>query len=167
MNDLLGKKAEEQIKKWLDRPEDGYDFERIPDQMSGLYGSKNISDFTLYKHPYKYWIESKASYENRISFSVLSDIQYTGLMKKSQIPGVFGVVIFLFATHKRAIIMDIRQIDALKSIGKCSINIDKIDIWNFKYAEIQIIPNSRKQLLDYTGNFELNWRLANYGNWDI
>ena len=33
-DDGLGKKAEQKIKEWLDRPEDGYSFDRIPDQMT-------------------------------------------------------------------------------------------------------------------------------------
>ena len=40
MNDNLGKKAETKIKEWLDKP--NLDFNRIPDQMTGLNGSKNI-----------------------------------------------------------------------------------------------------------------------------
>lgn len=155
MNDLLGKKAEEQIKKWLDRPEDGYDFERIPDQMSGLYGSKNISDFTLYKYPYKYYVESKATWEDAFPFDMLTETQYTGLMKKSQIPGVFGVVIVLFASYKRAFIFDIREIDKRNKSGKKSLNIKKIDKWGIKYKEIETIPNNRKNFLDYIGEFSL------------
>ena len=46
-NDGLGKAAEAKIKQWLDRPDSGYSFDRIPDQLSGMYGSKNICDFTL------------------------------------------------------------------------------------------------------------------------
>ena len=42
MNDGLGKQAEQKIREWLDRPEDGYCFDRIPDQMNGFYGSKNV-----------------------------------------------------------------------------------------------------------------------------
>ena len=155
MNDLLGKKAEEQIKKWLDRPEDGYDFERIPDQMSGMYGSKNICDFTLYKYPYKYYVESKATWEDTFPFDMLTETQYTGLMKKSQIPGIFGVVIVLFASYKRAFIFDIQEIDKRNKLGKKSLNIKKIDKWGIKYKEIQTIPNSRKNFLDYTGEFSL------------
>lgn len=36
MSDLtqLGKKAEAKIKEWLDRPQDGYCFLRVPDQMT-------------------------------------------------------------------------------------------------------------------------------------
>lgn len=30
----VGKEAEKKIKEWLDRPEDGYSFDRLPDQMT-------------------------------------------------------------------------------------------------------------------------------------
>ena len=40
--DLLGKKAEKKIKEWLDKSEEGYCFDRIPDQMTGFFGSKGI-----------------------------------------------------------------------------------------------------------------------------
>ena len=47
-NDGLGKEAEKKIREWLDKPEDGYSFDRIPDQMTGFYGSKNMCDFTCF-----------------------------------------------------------------------------------------------------------------------
>lgn len=34
VHDNLGKDAERKIKEWLDRPEAGYDFQRLPDQMT-------------------------------------------------------------------------------------------------------------------------------------
>ena len=155
MNDGLGKAAERKIREWLDRPEDGYSFDRLYDQMSGLYGSRNICDFTAYRFPSIYYIESKATWEDRFDFSMISENQYEGLLKKSHIPGVYGWVIVLFATHKRAFILDIREIAELKQLGKKSINIKKIDTWGIKYAEIQTIPNNRKKLLDYTGEIEV------------
>lgn len=53
IHDDLGKKSEQKIREWLDRPEQGYCFDRIPDQMTGFYGPKNICDFTLFKSPNK------------------------------------------------------------------------------------------------------------------
>lgn len=149
----IGKKAEKKIKEWLDRPEEGYCFDRIPDQMTGFYGSKNICDFTLFKSPYMYYIESKATYEDRFDFSMLTDKQHDGLLDKSKIRNVFGLVIVLFVSYKRAFILDIRDIERLEKDGKKSINIKKIDKWAIPYKEIQTIPNNRKSLLDYTGEF--------------
>jgi hypothetical protein len=89
MNDNLGKKAERKIAQWLDRPSEGYCFDRIPDQLTGFYGSRNISDFTLFKSPYMYYIESKATWEDRFNFSMISEYQYENLLLKSKIENVF------------------------------------------------------------------------------
>lgn len=153
-DDGLGKKAEAKIRQWLDRPNDGYAFDRIPDQMSGLFGSKNICDFTCFKSPYMFYIESKATYEDRFDFSMLTPTQHDGLLEKSRIDNVFGIVIVLFALHKRAFVIDIREIKKLEGAGKHSLNITKISKWTCKYSEIKTIPNNRKNLLDYTGDLE-------------
>lgn len=156
MNDdsLSGKKAEKKIKEWLDRPEDGYSFYRIPDQLSGLYGSKNPCDFHLYKYPYEYWIESKATFKDNFAFSKITEYQYDSLLEKSKIRGAYGLVIVLFATYKRAFVLAIQDIDKLiHEKNKKSINITKIDKWEIDYKEIKTIP-SRKELLDYCGEIE-------------
>ena len=150
----VGKKAEKKIKEWLDHPEFGWDFNRIPDQLTGYYGSSNICDFDFYKFPYRYYIESKATYNDRFDFSMITDIQLNGLSAKNQIKGVRGLVIVLFAEYKRAFIFcasDIKRCIS-ENITK-SLNIKKIAKWPIKYAEIETVP-SRKQLLDYTGDIE-------------
>ena len=58
MDNNLGKKAETKIREWLDKQDQGYCFERIPDQLTGFYGSRNICDFYLYVWPNMYYIES-------------------------------------------------------------------------------------------------------------
>lgn len=149
VTDTLGKDAEKKIKEWLDRPDEGYDFQRLPDQMTGFYGSSNICDFVLYKYPNHYWIESKSTWHSRFDFSMLTDNQYDGLLKKSKINGVDGIVIVLFASYQRAFWISIKEIDRLKQSGKKSLNILKIDKWDIDYHEIKTIPNNRKKLLDY------------------
>jgi len=155
MNDTLGKNAEEKITEWLNKPEEGYSFDRIYDQMTGFWGSSNICDFTCFKSPYMYYIESKATWEDRFDFSMLSPTQHDGLKEKAKIPYVRGLVIVLYATHQRAFIFDIRDIVYLEEeLNKKSINIKKLDSYNIPYAEIETIPNKRKRLLDYTGSIE-------------
>lgn len=155
MNDLLGKKAEGKIKEWLDRPDDGYSFDRIPDQMSGQYMvSRNVCDFICYKYPNTYYIESKATWEDRFPFSMIQPHQHEGLLKKSKIEGCFGWVIVLFATYQRAFKFEMQDIAALEEQGIKSLNIKKIEKWKIPYKEIQTIPNNRKDLLDYTGELE-------------
>lgn len=154
MNDGLGKKAEQKIKEWLDRPKDGYSFDRIPDQMSGMYGSSNICDFMLFKSPNQYYIESKATYEDRFDFAQITDNQRTKLLEKSQIKHVFGLVIVLFATYKRAFVLDIQDVQKMIDSGKKSINIKKIESWSIQFPEIRTIENKRKIFLDYAGEIE-------------
>ena len=149
MNDSLGKDAEKKIKEWLDRPEEGYCFDRLPDQMTGFWGSTNICDFTLFKAPNFYYIESKATWQDRFDFSMITDYLYTEMYKKSQIAGVTCYVIVLFATYKRAFAIDIRDIHEYReNHGVKSLNIKKIAKWEVPVKEIKTIL-SRKNLLDY------------------
>lgn len=156
MAESLGKQAERKIREWLDRPEDGYCFYRIPDQMTGFYMvARNIADFFCYKQPNLYFIESKATEQDRFDFSALSDTQRNGLRVKAEIPGVYGLVIVLFAAYKRAFIINIKDIadlvdETTAQLKIKSINIKKISSWSIPYTEIETIP-SRKMLLDYTG----------------
>lgn len=160
MSDTLGKQAEKKIKEWLDRPQDGYCFDRIPDQMTGFYMvSRNVSDFICYKYPNFYYIESKETEHDRFDFSALSDTQRNGLRKKAEIEGVYSLVIVLFATYKRAFIFNIKDIADLidpetAELKVKSVNIKKIDKWTIPYLEIETIP-SRKALLDYTGDLKV------------
>ena len=153
MSESLGKKAEHKIREWLNRPEQGYSFDRIPDQLGGFYGGRNICDFTCFKSPYMYYIESKSTEHDRFAFNSLSDIQYNGLLDKSKIDKVYGLVIVLFINYQRAFIFRIEDIDEMMKTGKKSVNIKKIDKWAIPYVEIPTVQ-SRKMLLDYTGDFE-------------
>lgn len=151
MAESIGKKAEKKIREWLDHPELGYSFDRIPDPIGGYFGQRNICDFTCFKSPYLWYIESKATEQDRFSFDMLTEIQYTGLLGKSRIENVFGIVIVLFVTYQRAFIFNIQDIDKLNQSGKKSLNIKKVDKWNIPYWEIPTIP-SRKTMLDYKGD---------------
>ena len=173
MDNEHGKKAEEKIRLWLDRPDEGYCFDRIPDQMTGMYGSSNICDFDLYKYPNMYYLESKATYEDRFSFSMLTNKQRDGLLLKSQIAGTYGLVVVLFVSYKRAFMINIKDIaefinpelslseqekllrksEIVSQLKVKSINIKKIDKWSIPYKEIRTIP-SRKEFFDYEGEIE-------------
>lgn len=154
MSETIGKKAEKKIQEWLDKPSEGYCFDRIPDQMTGFFGSTNICDFTLFKSPNMYYIESKATEDDRFEFSMIRPTQYSGLLEKSKIENVFGWVIVLFVTYHRAFVLNIQDIKWMEqSLDKHSLNIKKIDKWPIPYKELQTVP-SRKLLLDYIGEVE-------------
>ena len=106
-----------------------------------------------------YYIESKATWDDRFDFSMITEYQHDNLLKKSKISNVFGLIIVLFASYKRAFVIDIREIKRLEDSGIKSLNIKKIAKWPCEYAEIQTIP-SRKQLLDYTGDIEIYVKIA-------
>lgn len=154
-DDGLGKAAEQKLRDWLNRPQDGYAFDRFYDQMSGLYlVSRNVCDFHLYKYPNCYYIESKSTWQSRFEFNLIQEHQLNGLVEKSKIKGCFGWIIVLFASHKRAFKFNAADILELSNSGKKSLNIDKIDSWTIDYKELKTVPNSRKTLLDYTGEIE-------------
>lgn len=154
MGDLtnLGKRAEGKVKEWLDHPEAGFHFRRIPDQLNGFVGSSNISDFYLYKFPYFYYLESKATYSDNFPFSMITDYQHDEMMKASKMEGVKCYVVVLFASYQQAFMFDIRDIDyQVQSGGQKSLNIKKKDKWTLPYITVNTLP-SRKQLLDYDFN---------------
>lgn len=150
MSESIGKKAERKIRDWLNRPEDGYSFDRLPDPCAGFIGQANICDFICYKHPIMMYLESKATEHDRFDFSMLTDVQREGLYNKSQISGCYGLVIVLFVSYQRAFILDIR--DMVES-GLKSLNINKIEKWAIPYVEIPTI-SSRKEMLDYSGEID-------------
>ncbi len=155
MNDDIGKRAEKKLKEWLDRPDKGWCFYRIPDQMTGWYGSNNPCDFIFYRYPNIIFLESKATYHDRFDFSSITDYQRSELTKKSTIGGVYGYVAVLFATHRRAFFFDIRDINKMWDEGHKSVNVNNVKNWTIPYREIEMEENSRKLIPDYKGEFQL------------
>lgn len=95
---------------------------------TGGYLIKNICDFILYKYPYQCFIELKAYKGNTINFSVISDTQYNGLLKMSEVNGIVSGVLFRYNDFNDAYFIDIRVIQSLKQDGHKSIpyNLAKV-----------------------------------------
>ena len=87
-----GKDFENVIKSAFEKV-DGVSIDRLHDQTTGFKGSKNICDFIVYKEPYEYYIECKSVHGNTFPFSNITDTQYSGLLEKSKIQGVFAGII--------------------------------------------------------------------------
>lgn len=85
---------------------------------------------------------------------MITDTQREGLLKKSRIPFVRGIVIVLFASCKRAFMIDIRSIVKSIESGSKSFNINRLNKSQVKMSEIETIQNSRKTFLDYKGDIE-------------
>lgn len=93
-----GKKFEELVERDLKKVE-GLTIDRLPDQMSGMYGSSNVCDFIAYRYPHIYYIECKATKNNAFNISELS--QYDKLKTKIGIPGVrCGVLVWFYNLNK-------------------------------------------------------------------
>lgn len=101
-----------------------------------------------------WYIESKATWEDRFDFVNITDTQRKGLLDKSKIKYVHGVIILLFATYQKAFILDINQIQKLIDDGIKSLNIKKIDKWNIPYAKIETVENNRATYPTYLGDLE-------------
>lgn len=102
-----------------------------------------------------YYIESKATENDRFDFNMLTKTQHDGLLSKAKIPNVFAWVIVLFASYKRAFVINIEDLAWMESsLDKHSLNINRIDQWPIPYCEVETILNTRKNLLDYTGEIE-------------
>ena len=67
--------------------------DRLHDQTNGFKGSQNICDFIVYREPYEYYFECKSVHGASLPFSNITETQWTGLLQKSQIEGVFAGVI--------------------------------------------------------------------------
>lgn len=70
----------------------GVSIDRIPDQTMGFKGASNICDFVVYKKPYEYYIECKTIHGNTFPFSNITDNQFSGMLQKTKIPGVYAGV---------------------------------------------------------------------------
>lgn len=143
-----GKKAEAKLKEWLNRPEEGFWFYRIPDQLTGFYGSANPCDFLLYRYPKMYCIESKCTYDDRFSFTMITDYQKEHLLEFSKVNGITSYIAVLFATQQELYLIDINDIKKVEESGKKSLNIKKKVQWNIPYIQVRTLP-SRKAMLDY------------------
>ena len=92
MAENRGKKFERVIKEsFLKVPNVSID--RLHDQTNGFKGSQNICDFIVYREPYEYYFECKSVKGASLPFSNITETQWSGLLEKSKIEGVFAGVI--------------------------------------------------------------------------
>lgn len=105
----------------------GVSIDRIPDQTMHHKGACNICDFIVYKKPYEYYIECKTVHGNTLPFSNITDMQWTGLLAKSQIPGVYGGIICWWVDKDVTKFIPIQTLEYFKSHGLKSIRYDAKD----------------------------------------
>ena len=125
--------------------------DRLYDQVSGMYGVRNICDFIVYHYPNMFYIELKSHLGNTFPLSNLK--QYEKLVTKVGINGVRVGAIIWFIDHDKVYYVPISTITQMKQDGKKSINVKDIDTYR-----IIEIPSIKKRVFldsDYTVLFNL------------
>ena len=101
---------------------------RIPDQMSGMYGSKNPCDMFVYAVPTLFALELKSVHGNTLPFTNISEYQWQQMLKMSKVTGVVAGVICWYVDRDRTIFIPIQFLEMLKQNGAKSIRFDADDI---------------------------------------
>ena len=135
-----GKQFEERVKKDFLRISETV-VERLPDQVSGYKGSRNVSDFIVYKYPNLFFVECKSTLGNTFPLSNLS--QYDELLKRKSIKGVRSGVILWFIDHDVVCYVPIATFEQLKRDGKKSVNIKMLNDNEYRIIEI---PSKKKRI---------------------
>jgi len=139
-----GKQFEDVIKSAFEQVED-VSIDRLHDQTTGYYGSKNICDFIVYKYPYQYYIECKSVHGNTLPLSNITDNQYNGMLEKSEIQGVKAGVICWWVDKDVTLFIPIQVLQFMQDIAKKSIRYD--DIYNYDgYPDIIEIKGKKKRI---------------------
>ena len=135
-----GKQFEEKVKEDLLKLSH-VSLERLPDQMSGYQGSKNVCDFTTYIYPFYYYLECKTTNENTFPLSALT--QYDKLLERAGRLGVRSGVILWFVKHDTVVYVPIKTFEKLKADGKKSVNIKMVGKDEYR---IITIPSVKKRV---------------------
>lgn len=153
MAENYGKKFETIIKEsFLKVP--GVSIDRFHDQMSGFSGSRNISDFVVYKKPYEVYVECKTTRGRTFPFRNITENQWSGLLEKSKIKGVFAGIICWWVNYDTTLYIPIQMLTEMKKSGLRSIIYDPFTYPPYKVIEI---PGKKKRVFfdyDFTNFFE-------------
>ena len=134
----------QQFKKFLDISVD-----RIHDQTTRFRGSSNICDIIAYRYPNEFYFECKTVHGNVLPFSNISDKQWTGLIKKSTIPGVYAGVICWWVDKGVTTFIPIELLYTLRIGGRKSIRYDCKDSIFGRYKMRHIKGRKRRVFFDY------------------
>lgn len=142
-----GKQWEAKLKEDFSKLSGAYIY-RVPDNMSGYKGITGISDFIGYKYPKIFFIEAKTVLGNTFPLT-----NFTQFDKMTAIPSEKGIhkgVMIWFQDHSAVLYVPLSTIAKMKSDGKKSVNIKKIDEEGYDYVRI---PSVQKRVFldsDYT-----------------
>lgn len=133
-----GKQFEAIIRKSFEKIKD-VSIVRLPDQMGGYLGAKNICDFIVYKYPHEYYIECKTVKGNRLPYSNISEAQWQGLLEKSKIKGVYAGVLCWWIDKDVTMYIPIQELQINKELGYKSVP------WDAQHPNIVELQGKKKR----------------------
>ena len=141
-----GKQFESCVRESIERIHNT-SIDRLIDPQNGFAGVRNICDFIAYSYPFIWYLECKSCYGNTLPFSNITQNQWYGLIKKSDITGVHAGYIVWFIDHDMTYFVSAHAMQILKAEGKKSLHIKDAEVYGVK------IPGKKKRVL-----FEYDFR---------
>ena len=144
-----GKQFEQLIREAFEKVS-GVSIDRIPDQTMRHKGAANICDFIVYKKPYEYYIECKTVHGNTLPFSNISNTQWSGLLEKSKIQGVYAGIMCWWVDKDITKFIPIQLLQSMKENNAKSIRYDFTLFGKDLCTEIK--GNKKRVFFDYDMN---------------
>lgn len=150
MAENRGKQFETVIKESFEKVPN-VSVDRLHDQTTGYLGSKNIADFIVYRYPYQFYIECKSVHGNTLPLTNITDNQYSGMIEKAKIPGVYAGVLCWFIDKDVTLFVPIEAIRFMKGMFIKSIRYDADELFEFAgHAKVSKLVGTKKRVFfDY------------------
>ena len=132
---------------------------RLHDDMSGMYGVANVSDFIVYHYPYQYFLECKAVHGNLLSinsndpkrkYGNISNTQWEGMLELSKIKGVHCGILCWWVDHDITKFIPMQMLQSMRENGGKSIRFDCIACNG--YSTIPIDGKKKRVFFEYDMN---------------
>lgn len=151
-----GKKFEAKLKEDFQKIPGAFIY-RLPDQMNGFMGARNVGDFLGYVFPHLFLLEAKTTSGN--TFPIGNFTQLEKQKEYDNIPGLRKGVVIWFTEKDRIIYVPMKTIEKMIQDGKKSVNIRLIDDEAYDFVDI---PSVKKRVFfdsDYSVllNLPENW----------
>lgn len=109
---------------------------RLPDQQSGLKGSRNICDYICFDGSHLFLNECKAITGN--TFPIGNFTQLNTLLQYADCPGIRAGVVIWYVDHSRVVYVPVACFNQLVLDGLKSVNINKTDFSKYNIVEIPV-----------------------------
>lgn len=147
MGQNRGKPFEKHIEEAFNRVA-GVSVDRIHDQTTRFKGSKNVSDYIVYKRPHEYYIECKSTTTNTLSFAKIT--QWDALLEKSNYDGVISGVMIWFINRDVTMFIPIQSLEIAKHNGCKSVPYNCLEVDKGKgFYGFNIAGRKKKVYFDY------------------